>query len=195
VEGDARVPDAVQALRVRQAKNFFTLLLLANGTPMFRAGDEFLQTQRGNNNPYNQDNEITWLDWDRLVTYADVHRFVRGLIAFRKATPTLVRNRFWHDDVRWYGVDAQPDLSWDSHSLAMCIHGGSVGGADVYVMVNAYWEPLTFHVQEGPPEAWHRIVDTARESPDDFVEPETAATLSSDDYVVGPRSVVVLVRR
>jgi glycogen operon protein len=76
----------------------------------------------------------------------------------------------------------------------MCVHGGSVGGADVYVMVNAYWEPITFHVQEGPPEGWRRIVDTGRESPDDFVEPGAATALASADYVVGPRSIVVLVR-
>ncbi|NTU80101.1 MAG: glycogen-debranching protein, partial [Chloroflexales bacterium] len=62
-EGDVGAPPEVLALRRRQVKNFFALLMLANGTPMFCAGDEFLNTQRGNNNPYNQDNEITWLDW------------------------------------------------------------------------------------------------------------------------------------
>ncbi len=64
-EGDEDVPAAVLALRKRQAKNLFCLLMLANGVPMFAAGDEFLRTQRGNNNPYNQDNETTWLDWSR----------------------------------------------------------------------------------------------------------------------------------
>ena len=66
VEGDAGASDAVLALRRQQAKNFCALLMLANGLPMIVAGDEFLNTQRGNNNPYNQDNEITWLDWARL---------------------------------------------------------------------------------------------------------------------------------
>ncbi len=65
-EGDENAPDDVMALRRRQVKNFCCLLMLANGTPMFVAGDEFMNTQRGNNNPYNQDNEITWLDWDLL---------------------------------------------------------------------------------------------------------------------------------
>ena len=64
-------PTTVMALRKRQAKNLFCLLLLANGMPMFAAGDEFLQTQRGNNNPYNQDNETTWLDWSRKELHAD----------------------------------------------------------------------------------------------------------------------------
>ena len=62
-EGDESAPAEVPALRRKQAKNFFCLLMLSNGIPMFRAGDEFLNTQFGNNNPYNQDNEISWLDW------------------------------------------------------------------------------------------------------------------------------------
>ena len=65
-EGDESAPAEVLALRRKQAKNFFCLLMLSNGIPMFRAGDEFLNTQFGNNNPYNQDNEISWLDWSQL---------------------------------------------------------------------------------------------------------------------------------
>jgi isoamylase len=66
VEGDENVPPEMMALRRKQIRNFCCLLMLSNGTPMFRAGDEFMQTQRGNNNPFNQDNEISWLDWGRL---------------------------------------------------------------------------------------------------------------------------------
>jgi len=84
----------VVALRQRQAKNFLCLLLLANGTPMLRAGDEFLHTQGGNNNPYNQDNETSRLDWGRLDAHRDVFRFSRLMIAFPKAHPSLCRSRF-----------------------------------------------------------------------------------------------------
>ena len=83
-EGDDGVPDDVLALRRRQAKNFCCLLMLANGTPMFCAGDEFLNTQRGNNNPYNQDNETTWLDWERLEQNRELFRFFQRMIALRK---------------------------------------------------------------------------------------------------------------
>ena len=76
-EGDEAVPAEVMALRKRQAKNLFCLLLLANGVPMFGAGDEFLKTQRGNNNPYNQDNETTWLDWSRQELHSDHFRFAK----------------------------------------------------------------------------------------------------------------------
>jgi glycogen operon protein len=65
------------ALRLRQAKNLCLLTFLANGIPMFLAGDEFLQTQGGNNNPYNQDNATTWLDWGRLEAHAGHFRFFR----------------------------------------------------------------------------------------------------------------------
>lgn len=74
-EGDVGVPDEVVALRIRQAKNFCCLLFLACGTPMFMAGDEFLNTQRGNNNQFNQDNETTWLDWSLLQQHSGIHRF------------------------------------------------------------------------------------------------------------------------
>ena len=191
VEGDTDVPDDVRALRVRQAKNFFALLLLANGTPMFRAGDEFLQTQGGNNNPYDLD-EPTWLDWSRLGAFADVHRFVRGLIAFRKNSSLVARNGFWRGDVRWYGVGAQPDLSWDSHAVAFCLHDDA--GPQLYAMVNAYWEPLSFTVQEGTPATWRCFVDTSRGAPDDLVQDASAPTLRDASYVVGPRSVAVLTR-
>jgi glycogen operon protein len=193
-EGDEGVPGDVRALRIRQVKNFACLLFLSNGTPMLRAGDEFLQTQGGNNNPYNQDNPTAWLDWDRLSAHRDVFRFFRGLIAFRKAHPSLSRSRFWRDDVRWHGVGPSVDLSHDSRSVAFFLRGASQGDVDLYVMISAYWEPLTFEIQEGQPGDWRRAIDTARESPDDLSEPGREAPVRSRSYVVGPRSVVVLMR-
>ena len=132
----------VLALRRRQVKNFCSLLFLANGTPMICAGDEFMNTQRGNNNPYNQDNATTWLDWSLLKRNADVFRFFRLMIAFRKAHPSVGRSRFWRDDVRWYGVDGRVNWSGSSRQLAYCLHGASQGDRDLYVMINAFWEPV-----------------------------------------------------
>lgn len=194
-EGDDGLPEEVLQLRKRQIKNFMCLLLLANGTPMLRAGDEFLQTQRGNNNPYNQDNDTTWLDWSRLETHQDIFRFVRLMIAFRKTHPSLSRSRFWREDIRWYGIGPAVDLAFDSHSLAFCLHGASQGDVDIYVMINAYWQDLRFVVQEGQTDEWRRVVDTARSSPDDICEPGLEATLSDQRYTVQARSVVVLRRQ
>lgn len=194
-EGDVGLPAEVASLRGRQAKNLFCLLLLANGIPMVTAGDEMVQTQGGNNNPYNQDNETTWLDWGRLSAHAGHFRFARLMVAFRKAHPTLGRSRFWRDDVRWYGVGPAADTGDDSHSLAYALRGASQGDRDLYVMINAYHEPLTFTVQEGRPGCWERVIDTALPSPDDIAHPARGPLVPSLEYRVQARSVVVLLKR
>ena len=182
----------VLALRRKQAKDFFCLLMLSNGIPMFRAGDEFLNTQFGNNNPYNQDNEIGWLDWSQLQANPDIFRFFKRMIAFRKSHPSLCRSRFWREDISWYGIGPTVDLSPESRSLAFCLHGASQVDDDIYVMINAYWEELRFRIQEGAPQDWVRIVDTDLPSPHDFSE--CGLPLQQSIYQLAPRSIVVLVR-
>jgi len=191
-EGDEGVPADVMALRRKQIKNFCCLLLLSNGIPMFRAGDEFLNTQFGNNNPYNQDNETGWLDWSQLQANQDIFRFFRKMIAFRKSHPSLCRSRFWREDISWYGTGPAVDLSPDSRSLAFCLHGASQDDDDIYVMINGYWQELQFQIQAGTPQDWTRIVDTALPSPEDFLEP--GLPLQQLTYRAAPRSFVVLVR-
>ncbi len=193
-DGEADIGPDVMRLRKKQVKNFLCLLLLSNGTPMFRAGDEFLQTQYGDGNPYNVDGPATWLDWSRVETHKDIFRFFQRMIAFRKNHASLGRSVFWRDDVKWYGVGRQVDWSYASHCLAYCLHGASANDSDLYVMINAYWEPLSFTIQEGEPGDWRRIVDTDKGSPDDFTDTPGAPVLSSLSYTVRPRSIVVLVR-
>ncbi|HEX7362595.1 MAG TPA: isoamylase, partial [Bryobacteraceae bacterium] len=194
VDGDAGIDDAIMSLRKRQVKNFFCVLMLANGTPMFRAGDEFLQTQYGNGNPYNVDGPLTWLDWNRLEAHRDVFRFFSKMIAFRKGHPSIGRSTFWRDDVHWYGVGRDVDLSGTSHAFAFCLQGSSVGDKDIYVLFNAYWEPLEFEIQEG--DGWIRIADTFLESPNDFTEaPEPATVFVGGFYTAQPRSVVIFVSK
>lgn len=190
-EGDENVPAGVAELRKRQIKNFFTLLMLSNGTPMFVMGDEFMHTQQGNNNPYNQDNEISWLDWSRLDGNPDMFRFFQRMIAFRKAHPSIGRSTYWGSDLTWYGVSGGPDLSDASHALAYFLRGKSLADQDLYVMINAYWEALDFTIQDGPWASWRRVVDTGLASPGDIGDP---ALLSGAAYRVGARSVVVLAR-
>jgi isoamylase len=193
-EGDRGAPPEVLALRRRQVRNFICLLMLSNGTPMFCAGDEFLNTQGGNNNPYNQDNLTTWLDWDLLAANRDVYRFFKGMIAFRKAHPSIGRSRYWREDVQWYGVTGAVDLGAASHSLAYCLHGASEGDTDLYVMINAWSQDLTFAIQEGTAAMWRRAVDTGLASPSDIMDPGQAPRLRSLRYPVKARSVVVLIR-
>jgi glycogen operon protein len=191
-EGDALVPSSVVSLRKRQMKNFCCLLLIANGTPMLRAGDEFMNSQGGNNNPYNQDNRTNWLDWEMLNKNQDLFRFFQRMIAFRKSHPALSRSRFWREDVHWYGPGRMVDMSPDSHTLAFCLHGRSQGDDDLYVMINGYWHGINFVIQEGAVDQWKRVVDTAADGPLDFAD--SPESLNSLDYLVGPRSVVVLIR-
>lgn len=193
-EGDVGVPAEVLTLRKRQIKNFCCLLLLANGTPMFCAGDEFMRSQGGNNNPYNQDNETTWLDWGRLRENQDIFRFFKLMIAFRKRHPALARSRFWREEVHWHGVGPEPDRRHDSHSLAFFLSGVSQRDDDLYVMINAYWEPLHFVIQEESATQWKRVIDTSLNHPEDLCEPGAEVRLPVLTYQVQPRSVVVLVR-
>jgi isoamylase len=176
-EGDEGAPAEVLALRRQQVKNFFCLLMLSNGTPMFCAGDEFLNTQRGNNNPYNQDNETTWLDWSLLEKNREVYRFFQHMIAFRKARPSIGRSRYWREDVKWYGPTGPVDF--DSRQLAYCLRGEG----NLYVMINTFDEPVRFQIQEAG--KWKRVVDTSRHD-------LTEQLVRSLNYQVAPRSVVVL---
>jgi len=188
-QGTHDVPNDVAALRRQQVKNFFALLMLSNGTPMFVAGDEFMHTQFGNANPWDQDNATTWLDWSLAETNADVLRFSRLMIAFRKAHPTIGRSIGWCDDVTWFGIGASPDLSPGSRSLAYHLRGASLGDIDLYVMINAWWQDLVFAIQAPGP--WVRLVDTALPSPDDIVE-SAGPPLPDHRYTVSARSIVVL---
>jgi isoamylase len=193
-EGDSGVSQEVMTLRKRQIKNFFCLLMLANGTPMFCAGDEFMNTQKGNNNPYNQDNEITWLDWDLRERNGDMLRFFKCMIEFRKAHPSIARGRYWREDVQWYGTTAGMDLSRDSHALAHFLRGSRLRDNDLYVLINAYWEDLIFTIQEGRAEEWGRVVDTSLPSPGDIAETGKGHSISCLQYMVKARSIVVLLR-
>jgi glycogen operon protein len=193
-EGDDNAPAQVLALRRRQVKNFCALLMLANGTPMFCAGDEFLNTQHGNNNPYNQDNETTWLDWDLLSRNREMFRFFKAMIALRKSRRMLGRNRFWREDVCWYGPTGEPDLSHESRCLAWRLSGAQFDERDLYVMINSQEQAIRFHVREGTASDWVRVVDTSMTSPLDIADPGQEAPLVSLDYEVGGRSVVVLTR-
>jgi glycogen operon protein len=199
VEGPTDDPH-VLSLRRRQSKNLLALLLVARGTPMLLGGDEFGRTQGGNNNAYCQDNATSWVDWRLLAQNAALHRFVRGMVAFRRRHPTLTTNRtlgerpseqMLEEDVSFHGVaQGQPDWEHHSHSLAVHFHAVA-GDVGVYVIANAYSGPLTFAL---PAERrWKRVVDTALDAPDDIVDEDAAPVWDSGAYSAQPRSVVVLV--
>ncbi len=196
VEGPTGDPD-VQHLRERQRRNFATILLIAHGVPMITAGDEFARTQQGNNNAYCQDNEISWVDWHNAESHADLVRFFRLLIAFRKRTPRLRRSTFnfsgsdgFH--VTWHGVKRmQPDWSYDSRSIAVQFTQFEPDGSrqDVHLVANAHWEDREFELPQIGEYEWFRLIDTSLPSPNDIAEDgQEFPLLSQESYTAKSRS-------
>ncbi len=219
VEGPTDDP-AIERIRNRQVKNFLAVTLLALGTPMLLMGDEVRRTQRGNNNAYCQDNEISWFDWSLLEKHADIHRFVKQLIHYRlrRHTPeqsALSLNQLLRQaQVQWHGVRLnQPDWGYDSHSLAFSVR--SLNGRLIFhFMLNAYWEALDFELPpldlpgnasaavSGQPTAaaerrpglgWRRWVDTALDSPDDICSWADAPAVPGPTYRVESRALAVVI--
>jgi isoamylase len=191
---DARV----EKLRLQQMKNLLTILLVSQGTPMLLMGDEIRRTQQGNNNAYCQDNAISWLNWRGVEQHADLLRFVHRLIHFTQTREIFREERFWTvaegdeaPHIAWHGVRLEhPDWGYNSHSLAFELYHSE---DHLHVMLNAYWEPLTFALPPLPAGAgWYRIVDTALDAPEDLCEPEMAPPISGGRYQVRARSAVIL---
>ena len=192
----------VAQLRNRQVKNFLAINLLAVGTPMLTMGDEVRRTQRGNNNAYCQDNELSWFDWDLLARHADVRRFAKCLIRLRlnfdwsRHDPSLTLPRFLREaKIQWHGVKLnQPDWSEWSHSLAVTVESAA-GTRVAHLILNAYWEPLCFELPPAPgaPEAgWRRLIDTYLAASEDFCDWSEGPVVADPHYLVQPRSVVLL---
>ena len=199
VEGPTDNP-AFEKLRNRQVKNFLTITLMSLGIPMILMGDEVRHTQGGNNNAYCQDNDISWLDWKRIDKHADVHRFLKLLIERRllrnvehERQRTSLTTMLAQAKKAWHGVKLfQPDWGDSSHSVAL----GAVvkrKGLRFHLILNAYWEPLTFELPrlEGA-DSWRRWIDTGLDSPNDIVPWQTAPVLPDASHRAESRSVVML---
>ncbi|MEU4287353.1 glycogen debranching protein GlgX [Kribbella sp. NPDC026596] len=205
VEGPTSDPD-ILALRARQSRAMLTTLMLSFGVPMLLGGDELSRTQRGNNNAYCQDNEISWFDWS--ATDAELIAFTKNLIALRRAHPVFRRRRFLTgvaaEELRWFtpsGTEMKP-ADWDfpgARSLALYLDGADnpdrdadgtpLVDDDFLLLLNGWWEPLDFVVPPTEPgETWELEFDTYQ--PDDTVpDPKLA---SGNTLTVHPRSIILL---
>jgi isoamylase len=194
----------IEYLREQQIRNFATILMLSRGVPMFVAGDEVRNTQRGNNNAYCQDNEISWFDWKLIEKHADLHRFWKLMIDFRKRHPAVRANSFFTGgvnqrglkDVEWHGTKLYSPGWDDSGAKAL---GFTLAGfdsePDIHVMMNMHWEPLDMEVPEVAGRQWTRAVDTSMPSPANIADPGKEADCPVKSYRVNERSVVVLVNK
>jgi glycogen operon protein len=200
-EGPSNDP-AVEKLRNRQAKNLLAVTILSLGMPMLLMGDEVRRSQFGNNNAYCQDNETSWFDWTTIESHADLHRFVKLLLAHRslrrldgESLRLSLNQLLLRANKAWHGTKLNlPDWSNHSHSLAL---GAEVRTEKLFfhLILNAYQEPLEFELPS--PDAasgnpWRRWIDTSLESPEDLVDWPDAPVVSGRTYRAGPRSVVVL---
>ena len=213
VEGDSDDPE-IRAIRARFQRNAMALLFLSLGVPMLSMGDELDRTQLGNNNAYCHDEEWNWLDWsperDADSNGAGLKRFVSLMADFRRRHKQLRRREFFtgrdtqgcgYPDIGWHGVKPrQPDWGADSRSLAFMIAGKmdlSYGPeADfIYAAFNMWHEPLAFGLPKLPSGMrWRLVVDTARPSPDDFLEAGAEQLIPDQSTVtLSERSVVVLI--
>ena len=205
VEGASGDP-AIERLRRQQMKNAIALLMLSQGTPMLLGGDEIGRTQRGNNNAYCQDNEVSWFDWSRARQFEDVQRFTRLMIRFRQRHPSLRRRRYLlgadsarpddgHTRVRWHGVELQrPDWSEGSRTLAFTLERAA-DDWPIHVMINMHDGPLSFAVPDAAGGTrWWRAIDTARPAPNDIAEEGRQWPAEGSSITVRARSIVVLVQ-
>ncbi len=201
VEGPTNDP-TVEKLRNRQVKNFLTVTMLSLGVPMILMGDEVRRTQNGNNNAYCFDNEANWFDWTLVKKHADVHRFVKLHIARRRLRDVeheyrrVSLNQLIRDAYKaWHGTKlGRPDWGPHSHSIAFTAKIKEEGLL-IYMILNAYWEPLDFELPPADNERktpWRRWIDTSLDSPHDIVEWQASPEIAGHTYLVQPRSAVIL---
>lgn len=208
-EGPTRKKKVLE-LRKKQMKNAALMLFCSQGTPMLLAGDEFGNSQSGNNNPYCQDNEITWLNWNQQKTNGEFYRFVKDTIAFRKAHPVFHQAKpllgmdslgCGQPDISCHGVKVwQPDFSDGCHQLSIMYcgeYGRKADGTrdeDFLVIYNMHWEPHQFALPKLPKgRRWHLVVDTGRKELENFQETGNEPMLEEQmTYEAEPRSIVVL---
>lgn len=199
VEGETDDP-AILALRKRLMKNACAVLLCSRGTPMFLSGDEFADTRYGNNNPYCQDNLISWLDWSLLKKNKDLFDFFQYMIQFRKDHPVIRKDL----EPSYLGVPAMsthgltPDetnFSGDSH--VVCVRFAGYNEATqkedlVYLAVNSGWFPVTLTLPELPEHYKWKVAVNTGDPKCQFFHKNSMPTVESKIFL-GERSVIIFV--
>ena len=197
VEGET-TEEAVLELRDRMRKNAFAVLMCSRGCAMFLSGDEFCNTQFGNNNAYCQDNEISWLDWSRQIPYKGMLRFSREMIQFRKNHP-IVRSTLLPAKCGFPDTSIHNEQEWNAACNSETrVVGVMMAGYDkkkrkddvVFLGMNMYWEPRQMQLPKLPADMkWVVMVNTAS-TPSELVQ-----TCGVDVIMMVERSVVIAVAK
>jgi glycogen operon protein len=178
------------------------ILLLSQGTPMLLAGDEFCRTQKGNNNPYCQDNSISWLDWSLAEKHKDMLRFFRLVIRLRKEHPVFRRTDFFASlsknepaEIIWQSSKQKiEDWSAENRLLCFLLNGLKAGDPNnFFIALNADIKPHSVELPSSHKKnPWSCIIDTSLPSPKDC-DPDNATPLSTAVITVQPMTAVVLI--
>ncbi len=197
-EGDTEDPE-VKMLRFRMIRNACAVLMCSRGTPMFLAGDEFGNTQFGNNNSYCQDNEVSWLNWNLLEKNRDLFEFFKFMIEFRKRH-TVIRKKLPDavcgiDSLNTRNEYGEPHIEREARMLAVSFVGyDSEKGKDdiVYVALNPYWEDtrILFPDLQGM-ETWYLCVNTYGDEAGRYFYPEGEEIRIESEFIMKPRSVAI----
>lgn len=162
---------------------------------MLLGGDEFRRTQRGNNNAYCQDNEVSWFDWNLVEKHKEIQRFTRGMIAFRRAHSALRREVFYTDaDIKWFAPNgATPDWTDQRQKSFACLILGE-SEPDLFLMFNADIRSVDISLPALPrSKIWRLAVDTSRTAPDDLYEAGKEPSMEGQIiFRVEPRSSAIL---
>ena len=201
-EGPTNNPSVI-ALRHQLAKNAFAILLLSHGVPMLLAGDEFLNSQQGNNNGYCQNNELSWLNWQDSKRNANVLRFVELMVQLRKRHPSLMRRNFLTGrileerqipDIHWHGIKPDEAPDWhnpDNKVLIFTLAGLSQEESDLHVVMNMSDDHFNLILPSIEERLWCLAVNTALKSPMDIIPHDEQHPLESTVFRIPSRSVVV----
>lgn len=200
-EGETDDPN-VNGLRRRLIKNAFAALLCSRGPAMFFAGDEFCNTQFGNNNAYCQDNIISWLDWSRLEEFKEIHDFVRHMIQFRKEHPILRKmtkpSSCQFPEISVYnGTPFNASTDYKTKLIGIMYAGRNEEDTEddiVFYCMNAYWEPLVMQLPVLPNgKHWHVDTNTNAEYFDGEDFTEKTELLGVNTIRVPARTTIILV--
>ena len=199
-EGETDQPE-IENLRRRMVKNAFATLMCSRGAAMFYAGDEFCNTQFGNNNAYCQDNPVSWLDWNRLTEYREIHDFFRYMIAFRKKH-AILRKSTKPAACGLPAISIHNGYPWNSGTdFTSKLIGVMYAGRNesdtrddiVFYGMNAYWEPLKIQLPKLPEGMrWRVCVNTHLEYEDHKNMEEQTEFNFGSELKIPPRTVVVL---
>lgn len=186
----------ISALRTRQIKNFIATLLISRGVPMLLGGDEFARTQRGNSNAYCQDNEISWYDWRGIKEHAEIVRFTRALIEFRRDHAVLSAERFYSgEELQWFDQGGR-DPTWHAPDVILGCTMRVQAAPPLCFLFNPSDEPCEFQLPVVADTTWAVAFDTGREAPDDVYSPgNERPVVSRGTYHVVSRAAVGLVGR